>query len=116
MAEYSDYSNIFFVENAAELLENTGMNDHTIKLKEGKQPPFEPIYSLGQVELETLKIYIETSLANDFICPSKSSAGASILFDRKSDRSLRLCVNYQGLNNITIKNLNPLPLIGESLD
>ena len=68
------------------------------------------------MELETLKAYIETNLANGFIKPSKSLAGAPILFDRKLDGSLRLYVDYRGLNNLTIKNLYPLPLIGESLD
>ena len=115
-AEYSNYSNVFLAENAAELPENTGMNEHAIELEEGKQPPFGPIYSLGPVELETLKTYIETNLANGFIRPSKSPVGALILFDQKSDESLRLCVDYWGLNNITIKNRYPLPLIDESLD
>ena len=115
-AEHSDYSDVFSAENAAELPENTGMNEHVIELEESKQPPFGPIYSLGPVELETLKTYIETNLANGFIRPSKSPAGAPILFDRKPDGSLRLCVDYRGLNNITIKNRYPLPLIGESLD
>ena len=114
--EYCNYSDVFLAENAAELPENTGINEHAIKLEEGKQPLFGPIYSLGPVELETLKTYIETNLANGFIQPSKSPTGASILFDQKSDGSLRLCVDYWGLNNITIKNRYPLPLIGESLD
>ena len=92
------------------------MNEHAIELEEGKQPPFGPIYSLGPVELEILKTYIETNLANGFIWPSKSLAGAPILFDWKLDGSLRLCVDYRGLNNITIKNRYPLPLIGKSLD
>ena len=115
-AEYSDYSDVFSVENVAKLLENTRMNEHVIKLEEDKQPLFGPIYSLRPVELETLKIYIKTNLANGFIRLSKSPAGAPIFFDRKPDRSLRLCVDYRGLNNITIKNQYPLPLIGESLD
>ena len=68
------------------------------------------------MELETLKAYIETNLANGFIRPSKLPAGAPILFNRKSDDSLRLCLDYQGLNNLTIKNQYPLPLIGELLD
>ena len=66
--------------------------------------------------MEILKTYIETNLANGFIRPSKSSAGASILFDRMPDGSLRLCVDYRGLDNITIKNRYLLPLIGESLN
>ena len=114
--EYSDYSNVFSAENAAELPETTGMNKHAIELEEGKQPPFGPIYSLGPVELETLKTYIEINLANGFIRPSKSPVEVPILFDRKPDRSLRLCVDYRGLNNITIKNRYPLPLIGEFLN
>ena len=115
-AEYSDYSNVFSAENAAELPKNTGMNEYAIKLEEGKQPPFGPIYNLGLVELEILKTYIETNLANSFIRPSKSPAGASILFNRKPNWSLRLCVDYRGLNNITIKNQYLLPLIDELLD
>ena len=63
-----------------------------------------------------LKTYIEINLANGFIKPSKSPAGAPILFIRKKDDSLRLCVDYRGLNNLTIKNRYLLSLIGESLD
>ena len=103
-AEYSNYSNVFSVEYVAELPKNTGMNEHAIELKEGKQPPFGLIYSLGPVELETLKTYIKTNLANGFIWPFKSPTEAPILFDRKPDRSLRLCVDYRGLNNLIIKN------------
>ena len=116
LAEYSDYSNVFSAENATELPENTEMNEHAIELEEDKQPSFGPIYSLGQVELETLKTYIKTNLANSFIRPSKSPAGALILFNWKPDKSLRLCVDYRSLNNIIIKNRYPLPLIGKSLD
>ena len=104
LTEYFDYSNVFSAKNAVKLLENTQMNEHAIKLEEDKQPLFRPIYSLGPVLLETLKIYIETNLANGFICLSKSPTEALILFDKKLDRSLRLCVDYWGLNNITIIN------------
>ena len=115
-AEYFDDSDTFSAENVAELPENTGMNKHAIKLEDGKQPLFGPIYSLGLVELEMLKTYIKTNLANSFIRPSKSPAGAPILFDQKPDGSFRLYVDYQGLNNITIKNRYLLFLIGKSLD
>ena len=73
-AEYSNYSNVFSAENAAELPENTKMNKHAIELEESKQPPFGPIYNLDPVELEMLKTYIETNLVNGFIRPSKSPA------------------------------------------
>ena len=116
LTEYFNYSDVFSAENAAELSEHTGINDHAIKLEEDKQPPFGPIYSLGLVELETLKTYIKTNLANGFIQPFKSPARASILSDKKLNRSLCLYVGYQSLNNITIKNLYLLLLIDESLN
>ena len=115
-SEYANYTNVFSPNSAAEFPEHTGINNHPIDLIDDKQPPYGPIYSLRPVELETLKTYIKTNLANGFIRPSKSPAGAPILFIRKRDGSLWLCVDYQGLNNLTIKNRYPLPLIGESLD
>ena len=115
-AKYSDFADIFSLNLASKLSEHTEINDHVIELVNGQQPPYGPIYSLGPVELKTLKAYIETNLANGFIRPSKSPPGAPVLFDRKSDGSLRLCVDYRGLNNLMIKNRYPLPLIGESLD
>ncbi len=102
--EYADFADVFSPKLAAELPEHTGINDHAIELVDDRQPPYGPIYSLKPVELETLKAYIENNLASGFIRPFKSSAGAPILFDKKPDGSLRLCVDYQGLNNLTIKN------------
>ena len=68
------------------------------------------------MELETLKAYIKNNLVNGFIEPFKSPAKAPILFNKKSDGSLRLYVDYHGLKNLTIKNRYPLLLVGESLD
>ena len=116
LAEYFDYNNIFSAENAVELSKNTGMNKHAIKLEESKQPPFSLIYNLGLVELEILKTYIKMNLANGFIWPSKSPTEAPIFFDRKPDKSLHLCMDYWGLNNITIKNQYLLLLISKLLD
>ncbi len=77
-----------------ELSENTRINEHVIELIEGKQPPYGSIYALNLVELEILKVYIKTHFKTTFIWPFKSSADASILFDKKPDSSLHLCVNY----------------------
>ena len=85
-------------------------------MEEGKQLLYGPIYNLGPVKLKILKTYIETNLANGFIRASKTLVGALILFVRKRNGSFCLCVNYQGLNNLTIKHRYPLPLIGKSLD
>ncbi len=114
--EYADFADVFFPKLAAEPLEHTGINDYAIELVDDQQPLYGPIYSLGPMELETLKAYIDNNLANGFIRPSKSPAGTSILFDKKPDGSLRLCMDYRSLNNLTIKNWYPLPLVRELLD
>ena len=113
----SHYSNVFSTEYVIELPEYTGINDHAIKLEKSKQPSFDPIYSLGSIiELEILKTYIKTNLVNSFIQLSKSPVVVPILFNRKPDESLRFCVDYWGLNNLTIKNQYPLSLISKLLN
>ena len=114
--KYSDFVDVFSPDLVSKLPEHTGINGHAIELVDDQQPPCGPIYSLVPVELETLKAYIKTNLANEFIKPSKSPADAPILFNRKSDGFFQLCINYRGLNNLMIKNRYPLPLIGELLD
>ena len=114
--KYFDFADVLSPELASKLSEYTGINDYAFKLVDNWQPPYGSIYSLGPIELETLKTYIETNLANGFIRPSKSPARAPIFFDKKPDRSLWLCVDYWGLNNLTIKNQYSLPLIRESLE
>ena len=115
-AEYADYANVFSFDLVMELPRNTGINKHSIELQNGKQSSYRPIYSLKPREFENLKTYIKTHLIIRFIRPSKFSANASILFDKKPDGSFRLFVNYRGLNNLTIKNWYPLFPIGELLD
>ena len=66
-SKYADYADVFSFDLAMELPENTGINKHAIELQDGKQPLYGPIYSLGPVELETLKTYIETHLKTGFI-------------------------------------------------
>ena len=112
--KYSDIADVFSEKSAKVLLERTGTNEHAIKLEEGKQLPYGPIFSLRPVEPKTFKTFIKTNLANSFIRVSKSPAGTPILFVCKLNGSLRLCVDYQGLNDFIIKNRYPLPLIGES--
>lgn len=89
------------------------MNEHII---DDKQPLYEPIYILNLVELKTLKIYIKTYLKTTFIQSFKTFATAPILFSKMSDSNFCLSVDYQGLNNLTIKNRYLSPLIGEILD
>ncbi len=115
-AKYADYADVFSSNLAMELFENIGINEHAIKLIKGKQLSYRSIYALSLVELEILKTYIKTHLKTRYIRTSKSPTGAPILFNKKLESSLRMCVDYQDLNNFTIKDQYPVPLIGKSLD
>ena len=116
LAKYIDFSDIFLKESAEVLPKRIKINEHAIELKKGKQPPYRPIYSLGPVKLKTLKTYIKINLANGFIQLSKLPVNAPILFFCKFNNNFCLCINYQGLNNLTIRNQYPLPLIDKSLN
>ena len=63
-----------------------------------------------------MKKYIDDSLAAGIIRPSSSPAGAGFFFVDKKDKSLRPCIDYRGLNDITIKNRYPLPLIASAFE
>ena len=114
--EHVDFADIFFLKLAIELSKYIRINDHAIKLVNDWQLPYGPIYSLSPMKLEILKAYIKNNLANNFIRPFKSPAKVLIFFNKKLNSSLRLCVDYQGFNNLTIKNRYLLPLAGKSLD
>ena len=88
---------------------------HTINLTENKTP-FRHPYRLSPAELEEAKKQIADLLAKGFIQPSQSPFGAPILFVQKKDGSLRMCIDYRALNNITSRNRYPLPNIADLLD
>ena len=72
--KYANYADVFSFDLAMELPKNTNINKYAIELQDDKQSPYEPIYSLGLIELETLKIYIKAHLKTGFIQLFKSSA------------------------------------------
>ncbi|KAJ1038012.1 hypothetical protein NDA10_005682 [Ustilago hordei] len=90
-------------------------HDLHLKLIEGGKPPQGPLYLKGPKEMSELRRYLDENLKKGFIRPSKSPAQSPVLFVPKKDGGLRLCVDYQGLNKITVKNRAPLPLIEEQL-
>lgn len=73
-------------------------------------------YSLSPEQLKEQKWQIEYLLDRDLIQPSHSPWGAPVLFTKKKDDSLRMCVDYRALNSVTVKNGYPLPKIQECLD
>lgn len=114
-AELEKFHDVFSAERS-KILPSQKSTDHAIDLKDGETPPYGPIYPLSQTELAELRRYLDENIANGRIRPSKSPAGAPILFVPKKDGSLRLCVDYRGLNKVSVKNRYPLPLISEILD
>ena len=90
--------------------------DHRIELVPGQQPTSRPTYRMSQPEMDELKKQLTESLAKGYIQESKSPYGAPVLFVKKKDGTMRMCVDYRALNKITIKNKYPLPRIDELLD
>lgn len=111
--ELSDLGHLFNTE-AAVSLPQPRSTDHAIETT--GEPPHYPIYNLSVKELEVLKKYLVDAQANGWIRPSISPGGAPVLFVPKKNGDLRLCVDYRGLNKLTVKNRYPLPLISEILD
>ena len=114
-AYYHDLVEVFSKKKADKLPVHR-MYDHAIDLEPGTTPPYGPIYNLSEPELKALRENLDENLAKGFIRHSQSPAAAPILFVKKKDGSLRLCVDYRGLNKITKKNRYPLPLIPSLLD
>jgi hypothetical protein len=107
---YKDYIDVFD-EKEAGLLPDYSLYKLVIELIKGKQPLFGPLYNLLEAKLKVLREYLDKNLQRGWIRKSRSPAGALILFIKKKDRGLYLCVDYRGLNAVTEKNWYPLPLI-----
>ena len=105
-SKYTKFKDIFDKTQAAVLPEHRPY-DCAIELLPGTQPPWGPIYNLSEPETKALQEYIEENLTKGFIRHSKSPAGAPVFFVKKKDGSLRLCVDYHGLNSISVKNRYP---------
>jgi hypothetical protein len=110
--EYWPWASVFSEEEIGKLPEHSKY-DHEINLLPGTTAPFGPIYPLSERELEALRDYLKPNLESGKVRRSNSSAGAPIIFFPKKDGSLRLCVDYRGLNKVTIKDRTPLPLMTE---
>ena len=113
---YLDAYRDVFSSEAAGVLPKHGKLDHAIDTIDGENPPYGPLYNLSFQELEVLRQYLEESAKKGWIRRSTSPAGAPVLFVPKKDGGLRLCVDYRGLNRITIKNRHALPLISKTQD
>ena len=100
--EYRDFIKLFVDEASEETLLAHQSWDHKILIVEDKTSEKTSIYSLSSEKLEVLCIYLNKNLKKGFIRESQSSAEYSILFVLKKNKTLQLCVNYWGLNNIMV--------------
>uniref|UniRef100_A0A3Q3FUQ0 ribonuclease H n=1 Tax=Kryptolebias marmoratus TaxID=37003 RepID=A0A3Q3FUQ0_KRYMA len=85
--------------------------DCAVELLPGAPLPTSRLYHLSGPETEAMRTYINESLASGIIRPSTSPLGAGFFFVEKKDKTLRPCIDFRGLNQITVKNRYPLPLI-----
>ena len=90
--------------------------DHEIPLKPDIPPIFKGIFRLSQLELHELKQQLDQLLRDDKIKPSTSLYGAFILFAKKKNDKLRMCIDYRALNSQTIQNRYALSQIDELFD
>ena len=102
-----------FSESKAEMLPEHRVFDCDIPLIPGAAVPYGRVYQLTEPERKALETYVNTELAKGYIRYSTSPAGAPCFFVKKKDGSLRLCVDFRGLNKLTVKNRYPIPLIAE---
>jgi archaellum component FlaC len=90
--------------------------DHRIELEPGAKPPAMAPYRMAPPELEELRKQLTELVDTGRIRPSKAPYGAPVLFQKKSDGTLRMCVDYRALNKVTVKNKYPIPLIADLFD
>jgi hypothetical protein len=109
--EYSDV----FLEELSGMPPDRNI-EFPIELLPGTPPISKRPYRMPINELVELKIQIAELQAKGFIRPSSSPWGAPMLFVEKKDGTQRMCVDYQSLNEVTIKNKYPLPLIDDLFD
>jgi hypothetical protein len=80
-----------------------------IELKPGTAPISRRSYRMPPVELAELKTQLQDLLGKGFMRPSSSPWGCIAIFIKKKDQTLRMCVDYRPLNEVTIKNKYLLP-------
>ncbi|GBG73429.1 hypothetical protein CBR_g16145 [Chara braunii] len=83
---------------------------HRIEIESGTRTPKGAVYRMSPRELEELHKQLDELLEKGWIRPSSSPFGAPVLFVPKKEGKLRMCIDYRGLNAITVKNAEPLPL------
>ncbi|KAI3702757.1 hypothetical protein L6452_28509 [Arctium lappa] len=90
--------------------------DFRIDLIPGAAPIARAPYRLAPTEMQEMVVQLRDLLEKGFIRPSSSPWGAPVLFVKKKDGALRMCIDYRELNKVTVKNRYPLPRIDDLFD
>ncbi len=114
--EYQSFRDLFSKENFNEMPERTPW-DHAIELIPNAKATLDcKVYPLNRNEQEQLDKFLDENLVSGHIRPSKSPYASPFFFIKKKDGTLRPVQDYRKLNEMTIKNCYPLPLISELID
>ncbi len=100
--EYHDFFDVFSKKDS-DTFPPHRKYDHKIYLKEEQKPGYAPLYKMSSKELNTVKLYFNSHLTKGFIQASSASYSLSVLFVKKPESGIRLCVDYKRLNAITKK-------------
>ena len=113
--DYWQFSDIFCKQKAKTLSDHRSY-DLSIQIEQSSLLLLGPIYSLSATELQTLQEFINKNTKTGIIRPSNSPCGAPVLFIKKKDGTLQLCINYWGLNRLTHKDRYSILLITDLLN
>ncbi len=112
---YAKFAEVFSKSKATQLPPHRPW-DCAIDLLPNTSPPKSKVYPLSRPETQPMETYINEALASGYIRPSTSPAAAGFFFVEKKDGGLRPCIDYRGLNNVTVKYRYPLPLVPSALE
>jgi len=105
-----------FGKKQSEKMPTRKLWDHAIDMKEGFIPRKGKVYPLSREEREEVREFVKEQLWKGYIRPSKSLQTAPVFFVGKKDRKKRMVQDYRYLNEWTVKNNYPLPLISDVLE
>jgi len=105
-----------FGKKQSERMPTRKLWDHAIDVKEGFMPRKGKVYPLSREEREEVREFVKEQLRKSYIWPSKSPQTALVFFVGKKDGKKRMVQDYRYLNEWTIKNNYPLPLISDVLE
>ncbi len=113
-SKYHEFLNVFD-KKAFNILVSHRSYDHKIVLKKNATSDYISLYKMFEEKLKIIKKYLEDNLKKKFITANRSSFVSSVLLMKKTNDSLKFCVGYRKLNQLTKKNRYSLSLIDETL-